>query len=58
MNKQMKHVDFKRFCKICKHIDVPPFKDPCDECLSVLAREHSYKPVNFEEQPLKKRRID
>lgn len=58
MNEQTKHVEFNRFCKICKHFKIPSIEDPCDECLNVPAREHSYKPVNFEEQPLKKRRID
>ena len=48
MNK--KFIAFEAYCKKCKHQDLDGWKDPCNECLEVGAREGSQIPVKFEEK--------
>jgi len=44
-----KIVEFDKYCPRCKHKDVTPTADPCNECLTVPAREGTRKPEKFEE---------
>lgn len=39
-------VNFEQ-CKTCKFYGTNQQKEPCDECLSVPARESSHKPINW-----------
>jgi hypothetical protein len=50
INTQYKFVDFKKYCKLCKHEKKNDYQDPCNECLEVAAREGSEKPEYFEEK--------
>ena len=43
-----KFVDFKTYCKSCKHRDLEEWRDPCHECLDNPVNTHSKKPVNYE----------
>lgn len=51
-----KIVDFKKYCKTCKHRDQDEWLDPCNDCLDKPANEHSKKPINYEadEEEVKK----
>lgn len=42
-------VDFKRYCKDCKHKDTLETEEPCAECLDIPARDNSRKPEYFED---------
>ena len=44
-----KIVDFKKYCKTCKHYDQKEWEDPCNGCLDTPVNQHSHKPVNYEE---------
>lgn len=46
MNK--KFVAFEAYCKKCKYAELDGWKDPCNECLEVRARENSAKPLKYE----------
>lgn len=48
-NTGTKFVDFKTYCAKCKNKDKSPTADPCNECLSVPAREGTRKPIKFKE---------
>lgn len=48
-----KFVAFETYCKKCKYEELDGWKDPCNECLTVGAREGSQIPVNFEEKESK-----
>lgn len=50
MENQYKLVDFKKYCKTCKHKDVKAIEDPCNECLGEGANLNSEKPVKYEEE--------
>lgn len=50
MEQDYKEVDFKQYCKTCKHEAVDETIDPCDECLSSPINLYSHKPVNWEEK--------
>lgn len=45
---QYKLVDFKKYCKICKHNSKKEFEDPCNECLDQGANLNSEKPIKYE----------
>ena len=49
-NYKMKVVFFDKYCKNCKHNDIPQDADPCNECLTIAGREFSHKPEYFEEK--------
>lgn len=42
-------VDFNKYCRTCRHLDVDEWKDPCNECLHNPVKEDSRKPVNYTE---------
>lgn len=50
----MEHLDkevyFCSYCPKCVHWEKKEDESPCDECLSIFYREHSHKPVCFEEK--------
>ena len=48
MNK--KFVAFETYCKRCKYGDLDEWKDPCNDCLAIGAREGTQKPEKFEEK--------
>lgn len=41
-------VDFKKYCKICKHEHAKETEDPCNECLENPTNLYSQKPVKWE----------
>lgn len=45
-----KLVNYHLYCKNCVHFAKAGWQDPCHECLSTPAREHSHKPLYFKEQ--------
>jgi hypothetical protein len=45
-----KEVYFHQFCKNCKHWDLSPNDEPCEECLSEPTNLNSHKPVNYDEK--------
>lgn len=47
---QYKFVDFKKYCKLCKHEKKDEKLDPCNECLEVGMREGTSKPEYYEEK--------
>lgn len=47
-DENMYEVDFKTYCKTCKHEDIPESKDPCFECLDYPYREGTRKPMEWE----------
>lgn len=54
----MKEVFFNVYCPTCKYKDIKDTdiytddakEEPCNECLTVPAREYSHKPINWEEE--------
>ena len=42
-------VDFNKYCKTCKYLDVDEQEDPCNECLHNPVKEDSRKPINYTE---------
>ena len=42
-----KLVDYHKYCLRCKHRRVKETDEPCNECLTVSARENSHKPIGF-----------
>ena len=47
MDDNMKEVHYIDYCHACEYSEIPVENDPCDECLTISARKHSHKPVNF-----------
>ena len=45
-----KIVNFDLYCKNCEHFNKENYEDPCHECLSTPAREHSRRPLNYKEK--------
>lgn len=45
-----KEVYFDVYCKKCKHFEKKGHEDPCNECLTIGAREGTHKPEKFEEK--------
>lgn len=45
-----KEVDFKKYCKTCKHKELEENFDPCCDCLDYGCNSESEKPVNWEEK--------
>ncbi len=43
-------VDFETYCATCAFKDKSSNEDPCDECLSIPAREYSRKPEKWKEK--------
>lgn len=50
MENNYKFVDFERYCKLCKHINVKDADgdEPCNSCLTECINLESEKPVKFE----------
>jgi len=48
-NTGTKFVEFNKYCSKCKNKDKSSTAEPCNECLSVPAREGTVKPVKFKE---------
>ena len=40
-------VDFRKYCRTCKHRDAPETDEPCNECLEYPVNLYSRKPVNY-----------
>lgn len=45
----LKEVYFYKYCNTCKFRSTYDDDNPCDECLSIPARENSHKPEYYEE---------
>lgn len=43
-------VDFRKYCKTCKHKDKKDTEMPCDLCLHNATNLHSTKPVRWEKK--------
>lgn len=48
-----KIVYFETYCQKCKYVNKKADEEPCNECLSIPAREYSHKPIKFEENKTK-----
>lgn len=44
-----KEVFFSEYCKTCEHKDIPGDEEPCNECLTIGARQYSHKPEKWKE---------
>lgn len=49
MENEFKEVNFKEYCKICKHAKKKGHEDPCNECLEYGMNQYSRKPIKWEE---------
>lgn len=47
MDENLKIVDFKTYCQSCKYKDNSEDECPCDDCLSIPARESSKRPEYY-----------
>lgn len=43
-------VDYKSYCKTCKHQEKASWEDPCFECLDTPTNYGSTKPIGWEEK--------
>lgn len=43
-------VDFKKYCKTCKHKNKTEKEEPCNECIDNATNLHSQKPVRWEKK--------
>lgn len=43
-------VNFRKYCDICKHRDLPEWEDPCNDCLAEPSNIDSKKPIYFKER--------
>lgn len=50
MNEEYLEVDFKKYCKTCKHKELGEKFDPCNECLDYGYNLNSHKPVMWKEK--------
>lgn len=50
MEQEYFEVDFKTYCKTCRHEKVDEVKDPCNECLDEPTNLNSSKPIKWEEK--------
>lgn len=50
MDNDTQFVDFKTYCKTCKHEEREAYRDPCNECLDHFAREGTCVPERWEEK--------
>lgn len=48
-NVGFKFVEFDKYCQKCRNKGTSATADPCNECLTVPAREGTRKPIKFEE---------
>lgn len=46
----LKEVQFAEYCDKCKYAGLDEFKDPCNDCMGVPAREGTRVPVNFKDK--------
>ncbi len=46
----MKIVDFEHYCPTCEFSNIADVEDPCNDCLTVPAREYSHKPEKYQEK--------
>ena len=53
MEDAYKEVYFNQYCGTCKHWDVNPKEDPCDDCLGHPVNLYSHKPVHWTESETK-----
>ena len=57
MQSKNKIVNFYYYCQTCKHKDSSPYQEPCNECLSNPVNVDSRKPVKYEEDEKKVKKI-
>lgn len=50
MEYEYKEVNFKEYCKICKHVKLKGNQEPCNECLEHGMNRYSRKPIKWEAQ--------
>jgi len=50
MEENVKEVDFRVYCPVCKHYELEETKDPCNECLAQGWNIESHKPIHFEDR--------
>ena len=50
MNEEYLEVDFKKYCKTCKHKELWEKFYPCNACLDYGYNLNSHKPVMWEEK--------
>lgn len=43
----VKYVEFDKWCNSCEYSDNSESDSPCDDCLSIPARENSHKPEYY-----------
>ncbi len=43
-----KEVDFNTYCPKCQNRNKKDVDDPCNECLTVSARQGTRRPINYE----------
>ena len=48
-----KEVRFDKYCKKCKHWELPEWKDECHYCLAEPIRTDTIVPLNFKEKDKK-----
>lgn len=41
-------VEYSDYCRKCKHLDKPEYKDPCNECLENPVNINTTAPVKYE----------
>lgn len=49
MENELKLVEFDKWCDTCVYFNTDESKDPCNECLTITARENSHKPEFWKE---------
>jgi hypothetical protein len=50
VNEEYLEVDFKKYCKTCKHKELGEKFDPCNACLDYGYNLNSHKPLMWEEK--------
>lgn len=53
-----KIVEFDKYCKTCKHEKDKEYLDPCHECLNNPTNVHSRKPLKYEEDEEKVKKLE
>ncbi len=50
LGEDIKFVDFKKHCDMCKHENVIHYEEPCNECLETPVRTGTEVPLHFEKK--------
>lgn len=50
MMKNIKEVDYNKYCRECKHEKSEENESPCNECLEQGYNFNSHKPIRFEDK--------